>query len=544
MFKVMLVEDEIYFRKALTVSINWEECGCVVCGEADDGEKALEYIEILKPDLILVDINLPFINGLDFIRLAKEIRPGLRFIIITGYADFKYAQQAIDLGVECFLLKPIKEMELKSALLEARNSFEKEKCVAIELAYLKQKVKESLPIARQKLLTDLMDGKWLMNEQELMKKLEFLGIDIKNKKFRVVTIEIDPLSTCLFTQMDFQIRRAATENIVSRILGYDLHIEKCIDSDDRIRYVIMNSSLNSIDLHFRILESCTRICRSLQDNSKIAVSIGIGNTYENIRDIGISYQESLVALKSTLLPLNNRVVFFDTVEETELNKNVYCCDYKSRLLMDLRTFNRTDISELIEEQLGPIVINSENSSLRLTCIQVIMTAGEFLLENKESYESVFSRDIYGVLHEFDKMKTSTELSTLLKHILDKVMDTVKTKKIERSRLLVEKAQNYIEEHYSDHDLKVEMVASSVYINPTYLGNLFRKYLGITIIEYLTNIRMLKAKELFDNECSAIGNIAAFVGFSDAGYFSKTFKKYYGTSPTRYCESRSELGHVK
>ncbi|HEX3029617.1 MAG TPA: response regulator [Clostridia bacterium] len=158
MLNVMIVDDEFYFREALKISIPWGELGFRICGEAKNGRDALEKVGILSPEIIIVDINMPIMDGLEFVQNIKEAGIKSKIIILTGYSEFNYAKQTIQLGVNSYILKPVNEEELINSLLEIKKVIENEANIKIEIDSYKKQVRESLPLLKDKFLNELIQG--------------------------------------------------------------------------------------------------------------------------------------------------------------------------------------------------------------------------------------------------------------------------------------------------------------------------------------------------------------------------------------------------
>lgn len=217
MLKIMIVDDEFYFREALKVSLPWNELGFMICGEAKNGKEALEKLEDLKPDIILVDINMPIMDGLEFVQEIRETGSGCKIIILTGHSEFLYAKQAVQLGVYNYILKPVNEKELTETLFKIKKAIHREKSIRIEIDRLKQQVKESIPLLKDKFLNELIQGSLIPNKKDLEKRMEYLGINLCSEYYRVATIEINHENYKQWNDEDKQLWKFAVSNIACEI---------------------------------------------------------------------------------------------------------------------------------------------------------------------------------------------------------------------------------------------------------------------------------------------------------------------------------------
>ena len=216
MLKVMIVDDEYYFREALKVSLDWEELGFTICAEAKNGNDALLKADELSPDIVLVDINMPVMDGLEFVKEIKNKGLDCKIVILTGHSEFQYAKQAVQLGVHNYLLKPVNEKELMESLLDLKRVIERERDIKIEFNKLKQQVKNSIPLLKEKFLNELIQGSLIRTEKSIANRMAYLNIQLSSDYYRVISIEINHDDD--WDDEDIQLWKFAVSNIACEVL--------------------------------------------------------------------------------------------------------------------------------------------------------------------------------------------------------------------------------------------------------------------------------------------------------------------------------------
>ncbi len=538
MLKIMIIDDEFYFREALKVSIPWNELGFEICGEAKNGKDALEKVAALKPDIMLVDINMPIIDGLEFIQSAKEQGIESKFIILTGHSEFNYAKQAVQLGVNNYILKPVSEEELKSSLLEIKEVINRETSIKFEFEDLKQQVRENLPLLKDKFLYELIQGSLISKENETLKKMEYLKININSDYYLVVTIELDYDESTNWDNEEKQLWKYAVSNISSEILGEKFTFDICYDIDDRICIIVgMDEAKNRGDF-FALLESRLELVRSaVCKHLDFTITMGVGSEKAELFDIPISYRESIIAIKNKLTLGKNRIILYSLVAESGIKGTVFSGEYRSQLLMNIRTADEEEVNKLISQVfMRARCENIHHQILFVVCIEMVAACMEAIVEMGLPIEDVIAESSFNIIEEIQSKKSIDEMENWIKDIFMHTLETIKRNKISKASRLIEEVKRYIAGNYQSSELSIDEIARKLFVNYAHLCFIFKRDAGVTINEYLTEFRIRKAKELFDSGNTLILDVASKVGYADASYFGKCFKKYYGLAPSKFIEN--------
>ena len=542
MIKVMLVDDEYYFRQALKASIPWEENGFTVCGEARDGEEALDKLAALAPDIALVDINMPVLDGLAFARIVRERELPMKIVILSGHSEFEYARQAVQLGVSNYLLKPVDDAALIETLLDLRQQMEREQGLQIEMDQLKQQVRENRPLLKAKLLHELLLGQTSMKPELLIQRMSYLEVPLFGADLQIAVIEPDAENTASWDYEERQLWNFAIANLAGEILGDAVAHEICFDDEDRVCILVAYGDSGMRQAGPALLADRLEQLRDcIQRLIRVfTVSIGIGDVKHALEEMPASYREALLALKSRIATGANRVIPFNTLGEANPKMHLLTSSSRTKLLMHLRTVNREDALEMVSvafqkvrgEQVSPEL-------LPVFCMDLASLCLELLTDMGLAMRDVFQDAPMALVEQVQAFRTLREMELWAMQTLTLTMDAVAARRHSKADTLVRDIKGFIAEHYGDEDLGIDSLAKNLYVHYSHLCLVFKRETGSTLNEYMTECRMEKAKELFDGGNRSVSDVAIRVGYPDANYFGKLFKKHYGTTPSRYVETRTE-----
>lgn len=538
MLKIMIVDDEFYFREAIKISLPWNELGFEICGEAKNGRDALEKVAAIKPEIIIVDINMPIMDGLEFVQHLRETNNDIKIIILTGHSEFNYARQAVKLGVFNYLLKPVDEEELKKTLLDLRNIINKENRIKMEMDRLMQQVRASMPLLKDKFLNELLRGNLSKKDSGTIKRMDYLKINSVSDYYLAVTIEVDTDEDFNWDDEDKQLWKFAVSNITDEILSEGFVFDRCYDNDDRICIIIganddedRNTFLSGLEYKLEWLRS---IVAKYMDFS---VTIGVGEIRDDLFDIAESYKESIVALKNKVTLGKNKVILYSSVAEPGIKVNLFTVEQRSQLLMSMRIANEKEVDMCITQIFERMRCeNIHYEMLFVACIELISVCFEFIIEVGASLEDIFPDKQLGIIEKLQLKKSINDMEEWIKEIYRHTLETIKKNKSSKASKTIEEVKNYIGENYQNYELNIDEIARNLFINYAHLCFIFKRDTGVTINEYLTEFRIRKAKDLFDSGNTLIHDVASKVGYADANYFGKCFKKFYGIPPSKYLEN--------
>jgi two-component system response regulator YesN len=523
---VLLVDDEYLIRDLLKKCIDWKSLGMQIVSECSSAQEALDFIEQTVPDIIITDICMPFMDGIEFSEIVLEKYPHMKIIILTGYDDFEYAKNSVKIGITDFLLKPIDDDELTQILSKIKQKIEKEKAHQKEYSQLKKQLANYLPYIKEKFFNELLQN--TLEDSELNDKLSYLQIPIIPDFFQISVIEPTPLSTPgTSTEEQKLLLRMQNMKMIKKYFNNQLYIHIFFDTSHRI--VILNNNIQ-IDL----ADNCEKIKNAILHQQNCTVSIGIGNSYIHSKNIKSSYKEACYALNYKVIVGKNELIHYSDIdfltqknwqfdrEELDAFSFYLKTGMKEKAVESLDCFFNT-LQLGADITINPIRIISSNiiSVLLNTLIEINIDISDVFEENTYPYEQIF------------KIDTLPDMKTYLKTLIDKVIAIIHKIHTNKTNSLISQIETYISDHSSDSDLTLAYVAKQFFLNPSYLSRIFKQEIGKTFSEYVLKVRMEQAITFYKETHLKTYEIAEKVGIPDPNYFSTCFKKYIGLSPTDY-----------
>ncbi|MGE5614581.1 MAG: response regulator [Bacillota bacterium] len=535
MYKLIIVDDEDEVRQGILQNINWEKYGFQVAGEAENGREALDHIEKEVPDLVITDIKMPVMDGLELSSILKESFPTVKIVIITGFDDFKYAQQAIKYGVLEYILKPVLPKDIEDLLERLKRLLDEEHEHNEDIKRLKEHYNNSLPVMRDKFLTSLITGK--LKEAEIESKVRNFDLKLLGKIFMAAVIGIDnnSLKQGNFESEDTELISFAVFNIADEIVKKHSAGEVFIYPEHPVVITCFDSGDNSAAYRrtFSILEE---IRQSVEKYLKFTITIGLGNACDSAGMLGESYKSALTALDYRLLIGNNKVIYIDDVEPQPKN-NILFDEEKERALLTAIKFGTEDdinsaIDMLFKDLMASRVSLKDYQVFLLELVASILKISKSLqLDSK----NILNKD-GNLMDKIFGSGTSEEVIAWIKEICINLANSILSMRQNTCKLLLDKAKEYIKENYSDQEISINKVSSHLHISPSYLSLIFKKETGETFLNYLIRIRLEAAEGLLMNTSLKTSEIAKRIGYSDPHYFSYFFKRNFGVSPREFRNS--------
>lgn len=532
MIKVFLVEDEIIIRESIHKMIPWEEYGFTLIGEAKDGEMALPLIKKSKPDVLITDIKMPFMDGLTLSRLVKKEFPDTKIIIISGYDDFDYARQAISLGIEQYLLKPISKAEFLKVLEGIRSKYEKEN----EQRMYYQKFENEIKAYEKNVQRDFFELMISENVdlEKLYEQADKLQIDIMAQCYNLVLFDIG-------FETDYRniedIYSKDTADVQSRIDEFFIHNQNYqIFRNQQFNYaVLIKGDESEID---ELKDNCIESLKEIfEQYHKLEWFVCEGKMVERLSLMHECYKE---AMKSFVYRyLGYRYVFsYKDVQKYEADTNMNLKNIDMNAVKQEIIYNF--VCNAFEEDVDSFTVNYLNmlgtETVRSKMFQqyillnlhfCLVSFVEKLGYNKSEMED-YLKDICD-----ERIKSIEDLKQIIGTMLRKGIKLRKESSKGRNQSVVRSALQYMEKNFMDDSITLNRVAGVVNVSANHFSALFSQEMQQTFIEYLTQLRMNKARELLRCTDKRSGEIALEVGYKDSHYFSFLFKKTQGCTPSEY-----------
>lgn len=533
--KVFLVEDEMVIRRGIKNSIDWEKEGYIFCGEASDGELAYPMIIKEKPDILITDIRMPFMDGLELCKLVKKELPNIKILILSGYDEFDYAKEAIRLGVTEYLLKPISSGKLLEALNGVSESIRREKEDKDLVRKYMEEMRENTEHEKQKFFEQMIAGNLSMADAlETGKKYEMnLSAGMYNLLlFRFTLGKENRKSGELLGEAEY-----AIEKLTER-LEYVFEFQRDVEG-----WAFLLMADNEEQMSERVKELSKDLEEIMKNYSTIAYFGGIGQPVARLRELEESFREAERALAARFTMELNRII---SVEDIRMAQNVDTLDdieitsfgeiEKTRTMLEkfLNNGAEDEIDEFVDVYINELP--EENLKSVLMRQYIIMDAYIVMMSFCEKIEGI-EGEMQAQSEELkNSMKTSQtleEIKNYIRMLLKKIIGVRDTISGRRYSDIIEIAKDQIRKTYMSDEISLNTIAAEVGMSPSYFSSIFSKEMGKTFVEYLTEIRMDRAKELLMCSSMKTSEIGYEVGYKDPHYFSYIFKKTQNCTPKEF-----------
>lgn len=521
MYKVFLVDDEIVVREGIRNSIPWEQTSYRLVGEAADGEMALSIMKDLKPDILVTDIRMAFLDGLKLTRIMKTIQPWLKVIIISGHDEFEYAREAISIGVEEYLLKPVTAADMLASLDKVAGLIEEEKKQIRSLESLQKLVQSSADILKERWLHDLVLGS-VGTEDALDRGREF-GLDLIARSYLVAVVDLsfppDNLSGLAEVKAILSARLTGRETVISFPQSGSSFV-LILKDDGREPFLETAWALGQ------------SIKYEIERGTDFVVSVGIGTVTERIGGIPESYSRAETVRKYLAQTGQHLIIGFDDLESIS---DVDFTHFEGDPIAERLKYARIgDIEDIITRCIDIYDTSRDRGSMiRYYLIgDLMMTASRIVEELGGEMNEVIPKNLKGK-KILEIIGSPERFREEIRTILEAVINFRDSRIQGKHHSVIQKARQYIEAHFADPDISLHSVAEEVNFSPNHFSTIFSQEKGETFIEYLTAVRIEKSKELLMSTQKRSADIAYEVGFGDPHYFSFIFKKTTGMSPREF-----------
>lgn len=532
--KIMIVDDEEIIRNGIVTYIDWDRYGYSIVGEAENGKKALEVARQVKPEIILTDIYMPIMDGIEFAREIKKILPDVVIIYLSGYDEFTYAQKAIEIGIFRYITKPLQEPQLLEVLEDARKDLEHRELEKVQVKKLKDLIRDSLPLLKERFFLNLIRGKY--KENEIKSKLDYLNIEIPYEQFFCMIISLDDYFLLAETQSedDLNLIKFAVQNISEEILS---DVQGCFfmfeEKQNEIG-VLFNYSGGFSSFLSALYPGLQKIQDSMRMYFKTTVTIGIGRSCDSLTKVAESYGEAVEALEFRTMYGKNSILFIgDMKPAAKYRMKADSFEKWNELITAVKSGDLEKAVDMTEKvfQFLKADRSIKKEQIHLLVIQSLIKLGQIILEYDGDITEVYGEKFSPLdLLNYDILE---DMQCKLTEIVKKTVEFVNLKRKIVSRNFILKAKEFITESYALEEMNLSMIADKVCVSPGYLSQLFKQVEGESCIEYLTKVRINHAKKLLKETTLKTYEIAEKVGYSDPQYFSTCFKRIVGVSPTAY-----------
>lgn len=529
MIKVFLAEDEYVVREGIKSKVPWGDNGYEFCGEAPDGELALPMIEKAKPDILITDIKMPFMDGLELARLVKAKYPNTEIVFLTGHAEFEYAKEAIKLGAAEYLSKPVNSAELLKALAPIKKRIEDREQEKEMLEFYRDEMKENTERDKSDLFAELVSGNG--HTAELLNMAGELDMDLVASWYNILLLKV---KSNYHEQVEF------SKSVLKR---FDEIEDMCAEgnplafdrSPEGKAYIFKGGSREELE---QLVDSFAKNCKEKFDShAHIRYFGGIGEPVMRLGELPQCYESAERAFAHRYLIEDNRIIRIGDVksykEEAGSSEVVVPIQLDRTGFSEfLKLGDAKEVKFFVEDFFAGLGSSTVKSLLmrQYVVVDAFLKVSDFVKDIGGSYEK---------LESVNEKKETLATENGAREYLCRIMEAAITERDSISRdkngKKVSDIVKYIEDNYTNEELNLNMVAEHMNFSPNHLSAIFSQETGQTLIKYLTDLRLKKAKELLKCTSMRASEICEAVGYKDAHYFSYLFKKNVGMSPMEFRE---------
>lgn len=525
-YKVILVDDEEDVAERISHIINWSEIGFenpVVCNNALD---ALDVCETLKPEVVLTDITMPYMNGLELSRKLKDEYPNIRIIIFSGYDEFEYAQEAVHIQAEEYILKPIDSEKLKQVFLRVKQGLDKEYDDRQNINKLELYYKDSLPMLQESFYSSLMEGK--IPADKLDHFMNIYSIDLNSPFYCAVILHV---STHTLTEdfnplyLSVSVRKLAEEKLCPKWKGKLFTYQ-----GNTVMIASLDADENEIT---RLTNACDKFARLVKSVANATVTLGIGRVCASLIDISDSYNGARLAVSYRALYGTEKAINIEEIEPEQKEETVSIeLEDLDEVLKRIRVNNQESLSTEIDTYLEHSTAQFKKlPEFRFYVMQLASELYSFAVSNNLEVSEIFI-SYHDIIAQIEKLELK-DLSEWMKNLCFKMQYMINEKRTNTTKNFILTAVDYVNDNYADPSLTVESICAYLNVSYAYFSTVFKKEIGKSFTSYLTEMRLHKAVDLLMKNDEKTYVIAHKVGYVDPNYFSYVFKKVYGVSPNKY-----------
>ena len=496
-----------------------------------DGEQAYVQIKKLEPDIVITDIKMPFMDGLELTKLIRESLPDTSVIILSGFGEFEYAKEAIELSAEEYILKPIDADELHEIFTRLKVNLDEEFDKRRNLQNLEKYYQESFPFFKEQFLIGLIEGH--IEPERIEEITSDYGEDIRGNFYAVGIIKLSFENREQLNSGDRKLFSVSLNELAKETLK-DYKNYHCLNY---LGNVIVLGCFERQDEYDEFVSCLDKICKLSAKLIQVPTTAGVGIVVTQLNDLFRSFKAAREATAYRKIFDENQAFSILDVEPDRSAYNLFENDNVNTILKQIKIGSESELNIAIHDFFESfshrgIGIYQIKISLMEAYFEIIKLAKAY--EIPEASLGANEGDIFEYLDDIDLIEEAE------KWFIDKcflIQKEIKKSRMDSTEILVDKAKEYIKDNYNDSDLSVDKVCSNLNVSANYFSAVFKKNTGDSFVSYLTNIRMKKAVELLETTDEKAYIIAGIVGYDEPNYFSYVFKKTYGVSPSKYRQQR-------
>jgi two-component system response regulator YesN len=535
LYTIMIVDDEEWVRERLKSTIDWTKLGIRTVVEAEDGEHALKMMEEVIPDIIVTDIRMPVLDGLDFTKLVKKrLGDKVSVILMSGYNDFAYAQRALKIGASDYILKPIQEEDLIAVITRCLADIELVRAKDTEWLRIQEKLLKNDNLLKNEFFIKLVEGGFKSGDS-IVDQANENGFRLDWKSYACIVIDIDQLEMLNEDNRgwDKELLQFSVVNICGEIVQNAGQGHCFLNSDGEVICLVVSEvkeekevTRQTTAMSETIRETCRRLLR-------YSVTVGIGNCVFRSEEIPLSFENAVKAVSLKRYFGKDKTYDLNNPDLPKIRLNYSALQQQLNALVNhIKNGEEQQSLSTLGEMMLAIQTDNPNMypvHLKLLYMDIINSIFKAL---PDSIRMDFSEEIYQFFDNVDKIQSLQEVSLWLQNTIKNLLSVLKKQSESKRKKVVTVALQYIEEYYQE-SISLATIAGKLFHNASYFCKIFKEETGEPFQKYVMKFRIKKAKELLQNPVLKVYEVAKLVGYEDERYFTKIFKEFEGISPTQF-----------
>lgn len=534
MLKILIVDDEAVVRIGLKSMIDWHAHGFALVGEAGDGRRALELFREHQPDLVITDLKMPVLDGLGLIQKIRELSASCRIIVLSSYDDFELVRQAMKLGAADYLLKlEVEPDQLIKTLNRFRDEITKERDTEIRQAQIHQEIRTNLHTIQQAFLEETLSAD-AFSPEKFLEGLERFEVRLNPQHLYALVLRVgyrnSPKSAARLT---------AIFSICEEVLGGDYTIY-CFQSKETEFALLLSPKQEATEMGDIVL-ACEKLVNLLEQYLGVTVSIGVGNRAHQALDIPLVYAQAQKAIAHRFCSGRGPIILWEEVEQLPpLCTGYSVLQYGPMLAKAFSNRQASEVAACLDTILNDfLTLRLDPETAGQSALELYAIVCETIDRNQLSVADVLkSKQL--PYHELLLIADLNEMTEWLTKLKDDLITFIQTEENANYPWIIQEATRFIKEHYTEEEISLGEVAHSVGLTPSYFSTLFKEHTGVSYSDYLTSLRIDKAKELLQTSSYRVYEVSHIVGYPNHYYFSRLFKKVVGVTPLDFRKSNKSI----
>jgi two-component system, response regulator YesN len=541
MYKLLVVDDEFNIRDGIINAVQWDRIGVEVVGEALDGQDALEKVELLSPDIVITDVYMDNMDGLELSDALHQKYPFIKVIILSGYDDFEFVKRALELKVFRYIIKPVFPKELIGIISDLIEEIEKEQKFMAKIQLMELEISNNKLLLIERFLFDIINGN-IQDKEEMHIRMNFLDINFQSKYYSCIQVTIPEYSN---TMKDSDMKKLHSLMFSIREIFYntmdEYEIWSLIGEYGKLTLLAGYNSPNEDEYSCQAIKKLEQAIDNVEKLIGISIFITVGGIYSNLMDLSKSFREITIAQEYNTITCKSNIIHIKDIPSSNGALYIYPIEKENMLLSSLTDLNEEMSAAIIKSLFDDMEQQGYTKDrMRIDIMGLLGMISRKVINMGVDMYQLYNKALLNPFIAFERYHTREQIENWIKNLIMKTIYEIKTRKASDVKSVIKKANEFLNESYVHPDLSLAAISDHVFLNPSYFSRLYKKETGESYVEALTKIRLNMAKTLLIESNKKILDISESVGYSDSRYFCTIFKKYFGYTPIEFREMQSKL----